>query len=287
MYSKLFFLSIFILFAGCKGKTDKILSVSTFNIRWLGDGENDRVDRSEEEYKLIAEVILDTDSDILALQEIENENALKKIMTHLPDWKYAIEDDGYVLNLAYIYKPEVELQNLGLYKPIKVVENRTRSGLIAKAKKGNFDFYLMNLHFKASSRYDNTPEKKKRSFELRQKQSAALSKWIDSILTFNEQDLIILGDYNDNPKRDWSDNLRPLKDNDNIKFISSDLESCKNPNWDNIDHIVVSNSAHNRYIMGSVGMQNIYAAFPQNEAEKISDHCPVTAVFEVVSDDND
>lgn len=289
MYLKLYFLSIILLLVSCSDRNnDKILSVGTFNIKWLGDGINDRVERDQEDYKAIADIIRESDVDIMALQEIENREALKMIIKHLPNWKYIIEDDGYLLNLAFIAKDDIQLEKVGLYKPFKVLENRTRSGFIAKAKKGNFDFYLMNLHFKATSGYDNTPQKRKQSFLLRQQQSDALDNWIDSILQFSEQDLIILGDFNDNPKREWSQNLASLADNQNISFLTSDLESCKNPEkWDVIDHIVISNSAHKRYLMGSAGMFNFYSSLPENKAEIISDHCPVTAVFNVVPKDND
>ena len=36
---------------------DKILLLGTFNIEWLGEGNNDRKPRVEEDYKNIAEVI--------------------------------------------------------------------------------------------------------------------------------------------------------------------------------------------------------------------------------------
>ncbi|MDC1067742.1 hypothetical protein OAQ99_01135 [Candidatus Kapabacteria bacterium] len=288
MYSKLFFLSFILIICSCGNpQSNQSITIGTFNIQWLGDGINDKVKRSEGDYQRIAQSIEDTGAEIIALQEVENEAALNRILKYLDGWNYIFEKDDYILNLAFIAKNDIKLESIGLYSPLKVLEGKSRSGLIAKAQKGNFDFYIMNLHFKSTSRYDNTAQKKELSHFLRKQQSDVLSAWVDSVLVYKEQDLIILGDFNDNPKRDWSDNLNSLIQNNNINFISSNLESCKNPNWDNIDHILLSKSALKRYLMGSVGMYNINSTMPDKQAKLVSDHCPVTAIFNIAADDND
>ena len=60
--------------------------VGTFNMEWLGDGIDDRIKRSERDYERLAEVIENTNADVLGLQEIENEAALKRIMKYLPEY---------------------------------------------------------------------------------------------------------------------------------------------------------------------------------------------------------
>lgn len=181
----------------------------------------------------------------------------------------------------------VELYNPEQVTSIRVLENRTRPGYAIEGKAGNFDFKMINLHFKSTSRWDDTPEKRLRSFTLRQEQSEKLNDWIISELETSEKDLIILGDLNDNPKRNWSDNLKILKENRDINFITSSLESCKNPNWDNIDHILISKSVQARYVKGSAGMYNFNVIFSINEAKLVSDHCPVIATFNISDPDND
>jgi DNA polymerase V len=57
--------------------------------------------------------------------------------------------------------------------------------------------------------------------------------------------------------------------------------------WDNIDHILLSKSASNRYLIGSAGMYNFKLDFDKKTANKISDHCPVVAVFNIAPEDND
>lgn len=265
----------------------EFVHIGTFNIAWLGDGVKDRVRRRVEDYARIAELIRDSDAEILALQEIENEGALNGLKRYLPGWNFAIADTDGPQNLAFLYKDYIELDTVFTYQAVKV-NKRTRPALIAKAKMGNFDFYLMNVHFKSTSRYDDTEEKRQASFKMRRFQSKAVVNWIDSILSNDiEKDLIILGDFNDNPDRGEKSNISLIVDNNEMNFLTRGLRSCKNPNWDMIDHIIVTNSSYDRYFRNSRRVVSQYSMFNDDEAKRISDHCPVIATFDVRPEDND
>jgi endonuclease/exonuclease/phosphatase family metal-dependent hydrolase len=147
---------------------------------------------------------------------------------------------------------------------------------------------MMNVHLKSTSQYDNTPELKEKSYLLRAQQSRLLDKWVDSILTkTKEKDIIITGDFNDNPQRKNHPTLMALAEDTNLTFTTADMQSCKNPKWDCIDHIVVSNSSKSRIIPNSLHQINIYQILKQKEAESISDHCPVVISFDIQKPDND
>jgi len=267
---------------------DKSITVGTFNIEWLGDGINDRKPRTEEDYKLIAQVISDTDADILGLQEIENEQALLKVLQYLPEYKAEVGELGFQQNVAIIYKHNIYVKVIEEYTPLIIEDTRLRPGLVAEVQKGNFDFIFKVVHFKSTSRFDNTDELRQRSYDLRTEQAEIVSNWADSILSIGkEQDLIIVGDFNCNPLREKNPTLMSIIDYHDLFFITENQESCKNPAWDSIDHIVISTSAKNRKIKHSVYSYNIYDAYNETAVESISDHCPVIVQFEIQSPDND
>lgn len=264
------------------------ITIATFNTEWLGDGSDDTKPRSASDYEKMARIISITEADIISLQEIENEAAMKKLCTYLKDYSYYVCETGGKQNPAYLFNNNLEVRFVGDYSPVDVEVGRTRPGYVVFVRKGNFDFALMNVHLKSTSRYDNTEELKQKSYLLRAQQSRVLSKWADSILTqTKEKDIVITGDFNDNPNRKTNPTLMALAENTNLFFTTSELQSCKNARWDCIDHIVVSNSAKSRIIPNSLHQINFYDILKQKQAESISDHCPVVISFEISKPDND
>ncbi len=264
------------------------VTIGTFNIEWLGDAVDDRVPRSVKDYELIAEFIQRSGADIMGLQEIENEKALEIVLRFLPGWSYKLGSNGGKQNLGVIYKEDIEIESLGEYMSVSVVENKTRPGFIVKAKKGNFDWIMMVVHFKSTSRYDDTPEKKLESYRIRSDQAEVVDNWVDSVLAAgSEDDVIIVGDFNDNPVREKTHTLDSLVFNEHLNFVTTDLKSCKYRFWKVIDHIVISDAAQKRMIKDSEKVMDIYSALPKSQAEKVSDHCPVAAKFDTKMPDND
>lgn len=267
--------------------TTNALVIGTFNIEWLGDGINDRIDRNESDYSRIAKLIEQTDADVLGLQEIENDKALVRLITHLKDYDYKIFPGESNQNNAVIFKRNIAIKKAALYYPIATDSGVTRPGLVFYGKKDSFDWISMVVHFKSTSRFDDTPEKRERSYEIRQRQATVLSKWVDSVhQNSTEKDIIILGDLNDNPERKKS-RLKILDLNDNISFLTRDFKSCKNETWDLIDHIVISKKAKQRNIRSSTFVFDFYSSLNDFEKSKISDHCPVLTAFDLKLPDDD
>ncbi len=264
------------------------ITIGTFNIAWLGDGINDINQREDNDYKNIADIIKNSGADIIGLEEIENEEALSKITEYLDDYSYFVGNESGDQNPAILYKNNIQLKQLKYIYELEVQPDKTKPGLLFEVKKGHFDWLMMVLHFKSTSRYDSTDELQKLSRELRAKQSFALNHWIDSTLSIStEKDLIIVGDFNDYPSRKTNPTLTNLVGNKNIEFLTSDMKSCKYDYLNSIDHILVSPSVKQRYLSNSVRMYNFFNALTSYEAEKVSDHCPVLATFNITIQDND
>ncbi len=290
------FLISLLIFTGLYSCSDKIsinkettITISTFNMEWLGDGIKDQKVRSEGDYRRFADIIKNMEADIVCCQEVENITALNRIIQYLPDFKCTISNGGGMQNVAFLYRNNVNVEVLGDYEQVAIDPKRNRPGYVLKAKSGGFDFLIMGVHLKSTSRYDNTAEKKEESVETRKLQASILNAWADSVISkTNEKDIIILGDFNDAPKRDKYQSLDILYKNTNLEFLTKDLHSCgKYSNSYTIDNIVVSKSALNRYINSSVRTYDITISYTKEQLEKVSDHCPVIVQFDTKEPDND
>ncbi len=264
------------------------LNIGTFNIQWLGDGIEDIVHRENSDYERIAEVIEDCGADIMALQEIENQAALTKVLGFIPEYSGFVLGGEAGQNVGLIYKPGIEVSNIESLPQLIVKPGKTRAGLDLNVKFGEFDFRMLVVHLKSTSRYDSTDEMRENSIIWRRQQVDFINYWVDSLVSNSEEkDYIILGDFNDYPGKLNNSTMDSLINNSGLEILSSGLKSCKDKNWNSIDHIIVTESAAGRYKPKSVRMWNFRSAYPDEEADKISDHCPVIAGFDATAKDND
>lgn len=268
---------------------ENTLTVATFNMEWLGDGIKDQKPRSEGDYRRFADIIKKTQADIICCQEVENMTALNKVLKYLDDFAGSISNCSGAQKVAFIYKKNINVEIVGDYNPVAIDPSRNRPGYVIKVKDGAFDFIMMGVHLKSTSRYDNTAEKKDESVETRKQQAQIISNWADSIITkTSEKDVIILGDYNDGPKRPKYKSLDVLLNNPNLEFLTKDVHSCgKYSDSYVIDNILVSKSALARFIKNSEHTFDITVMFTKEQLDKVSDHCPVIVQFDKKAPDND
>lgn len=264
------------------------IAIGTFNIAWLGDGNDDMIQRTEQDFKNIAHVIEQTKADVLAIEEIENPTALQSVLKYLPDYAFQLGNHGNKQNVGVLYKKEISAGIGFEYLPVATNPERNRPGFVCSFKKGNFDFTLMTVHLKSTSRADSTPELRLAAIENRIQQTGVISHWIDSVLSAGkEQDIFVVGDFNDFPTRDKNPTLTALVNNPNITFVTNNEPSCNRADWKSIDHIVATQTAAKRFVPLSIMPINFNSEFSKEVAEKISDHCPVVARFSVSAPDND
>lgn len=281
----LLFCLMFVVSCGTpQGTTETTVTMGTFNIKWLGDGRSDLVERSDADYLAIADLIIKSKADVLGLQEIENQDALDKVLRYLEDYRGEVLNAGNKQKLAVVYHKAVEVKSLGAYAPLQLDKpNRLRPGFVVGCKKGSFDWVQMIVHLKSTSRYDSTSSLRELSREYRAKQVEALQYWADSVQTAGEPDVVITGDLNDYPQRTRNATLTAMLDAGTMNFVTADLPSCRNKKWHLIDHVVVSESIMSRFVSGSARTENFYEFLTEAEADRISDHCPVVAKFSIVN----
>jgi endonuclease/exonuclease/phosphatase family metal-dependent hydrolase len=272
---RLFILIFVLIFISCQSD-NKYVNIGTFNIQWLGDGEDDNVIRSESDISNIAEVIRLSDADLLGLQEVENEAAMSLLIEKLEDYDYEISNYGSYQNQAVIFKKGIDVRNFRTYYPLKINED-TRAGIVVEINLYGKKINFMSVHLKSTSRYDSTQVLREISYKYRKSQAEILSKWADS-LSERDEYFIITGDFNDNPKRK-STSIGLLENNTDLIFLTDEFTSCKNKLWKSIDHILISKNLKKYYMNGSNRIINTYNMFTDSVAEKVSDHCPVVATF--------
>jgi len=248
------------------------LVVGTYNIQWLGDGIEDNVIRKSKDYMNIAYQIESSDVEIFGLQEIENENAIKNLIEFLPSWNYKFIDNGTKQNLCFIYKSYIKISKIELVENLEVEKNKTRKASIISFSYANEEINIINVHLKSTSRYDDTPEKLQRSFELRNAQAIALNN-ISKMFNDKKRNLIVLGDFNDNPNRNSKSQISILEEN--LYFPTKELKSCKAFYFDCIDHIAINDMLKDNLEPNSQLIIDSKVLFKEEELKLISDHCPV------------
>lgn len=271
MRTLLLVITSLILLTSCGSNNE--ITIGTFNIAWLGDGLDDKEPRTKDDIRNINQVITAIDADILALQEIENSKAIQNIVDTT---KYNIFISSYPKEqkTALIISKKIQVLNTYQLDAISLGNEDLRPGLVAYCKHNGYDFFVGSFHFKSTSRYDDTPFKKSRSFDIRKEQSLILVDEIKKlILDKKDEDVILLGDFNDNPSKNNS-NITALE-NDEFDFLTSDMMSCKYSIWKSIDHIIVSKPIKNKVVASTLAMIDINTMFDENEAKKVSDHCPI------------
>ena len=269
------------------GSPETSVAVGTFNIAWLGDGQDDKQPRTDADYLRIADIIIKSRSDVLAVQEIENESALRRVLRYMDGY------DGFVAalsgpqNVGVIYRKDVRVDSVQTYRPLQLdVPDELRPGLVVRCQKGAFQWVQMIVHLKSTSRYDSTIALTELSRDFRARQVRVLRAWSDSMIASGTKNVLITGDLNDYPQRTKNATLTPLIDNSDLKFLTASLSSCKDHKWHLIDHIVASQGASARFVDGSARTENQFDFLTEEEARGVSDHCPVVVRFSILDQVN-
>ena len=276
---KKIFISIILIFINhaCFEQSTPPLIISTFNIAWLGDNLNDKIPRNTNTHKLITDLISFSNSKIIALQEIENQQALDHIHKYLPNFNTLISSDTNPQKNALLLHKSIKIDTCFDYATLKLNNPKLRPALIADIHIDSIPITLIALHLKSTSRYDSTPSLKAKSKSIRLSQCEILRHICDSLLTLSKN-IIMLGDFNDSPLRK-NNSLAPLINHQQLHCLTHQLKSCKFHFLQSIDHIIISKSLMPYYIDKSARIINQFHALPQVKAHKISDHCPVSVAF--------
>jgi endonuclease/exonuclease/phosphatase family metal-dependent hydrolase len=229
---------------------------------------------------IVKELILRTDPDVIALQEMSSEADFNSLLEKLPGWDgrfYPVLND--VWNLAYLFKTSEITIDDSKTRLILTGDSyafpRAPFEIFVKHRALNISTYLINLHLKCCGGSDN---------EARRRDAA--EKLDNYITTSRPSDpVIVLGDYNDEIDGDtYSSNVFYAFVSAPDEYRFTDMQIAKGsliwwsyPSYpSHIDHIMVTNELFTKIDTTMVLKPD--PCYPEWFA-KVSDHRPVELVL--------
>ena len=255
--------------------TESTLDVITWNIENFPKQNGSTVD-------YLAELIPLLDVDIIAMQEIGDDDYFNQLVGQLNGWRGFRAGGSW--GLAYIYKSEVIINRI---EEIQALDNYnlTRTPLLMELEWGGENVYIINNHYKCCG--NGTIEIEYDDEEYRRLQSSILTKtYIESNL--DSQKVILVGDLNDELNDEESINVFQnfIIDSTNYKFVDMEIAYSSSSNWSypswpsHLDHILITNELFDEFENEGSSVQTIrleeYFDNGWSEYENyISDHRPV------------
>lgn len=272
--------------------TDATFDVATWNLLFFGSTSAGPIDEPLQLAR-VRDVILGTDADLWAVQEVVSANAFATLLTELPGYGGVLADDPAVadgaafydageLKVGFVYKRSVvELASTRITLGDLDYEFAGRPPLEARARVstggGVHDVVVLVLHAKANPEPD--------SWERRAAASAGLKEYLDA--RWPNEPLLIPGDWND----DLDESISTGRDTPYRNFLNAA------PEWvfptaalgaggatsvigfdDVIDHILASDEAMAWYEAGSALVHRVDEHVPRYR-DTTSDHLPVLTRF--------
>ena len=128
------------------------LRVGAWNIAWLGDGDNDIRPRTEKDIEILQDYIDRTDVDVVALQEIENEEAALLIFRE-DEWEVflsnrdASQRTGFAVRKSF--SDRVNIQQQGDYEALQTSQGLRYGTDINIIYPDNTMIRLLSIHLKS------------------------------------------------------------------------------------------------------------------------------------------
>ena len=257
--------------------SEDTLDVVTWNI--------ENFPKEDQTINYVSRFINDMNVDIIALQEIENQQAFNSLINQLSDnWSgYRVSSDNGWGKLSYL----INIDHLEIIEsPYTILDEYEyyfayRPPYVVHIKFNNEEYIIINVHFKCCG--DGQLENNDWDEEFRRlKSSEYLKAYIDN--HFSDDNVIVLGDFNDDIAEDEDNNIFINFINDIQNYYFSDMHIAEGassewsfPSWpSHLDHILITNELINPnlevktlkldyYISGGGGTYDRY----------ISDHRPV------------
>ncbi|PVY43197.1 T9SS-dependent choice-of-anchor J family protein [Pontibacter virosus] len=296
------------------------LDIVSWNLEWFGADKDDRgselgPDNEELQFANAKKALQTLDADIVAFQEIANDEAMASLMAELPAYDFVRSDVH-----SYSWDPSRNLVPQKLYVAYKkdVVKVKSQKVLLHKlyqdvlagtatlpdypAAQTSFwasgrlplmveleatvngvtqQIYVVNLHTRANSGTNVTPYNQRKYDVQVLKDSLAAQ--------YPNVNLVMLGDMNDDVDisvvNGLPSTLNPFVQDENYKALTYDLSVAGGYTYAGgsfqsfLDHIIVSKSLVDEYIEESVAIENQLLSLIPSYRNTTSDHVPVSARF--------
>ena len=246
--------------------TESTLDIITWNI--------EQFPKNNLTVSYLAELIDSMNVDIIAMQEIWGDGAsvsFENLKTKLDGWDGSRKSSG----LAYLYKTELIFNRLS---EIEELNDILRTPYLLSINIDGENIFIINNHLRANYNDGNWDE------DERKEALGKLEEYINQFLP--EENVILLGDLNDELNDSMNVFQNFINDSTNYKFVDMDLAYGSKANWSypgwpsHLDHILITNELFDEFDNEGSSVQTIrleeYFDNGWTEYENyISDHRPV------------
>ena len=253
--------------------TDETLDIVSWNI--------ENFPKIDSTIELLAPIIDSLNVDIFALQEITSSNALNELASHLSNWDAIIGPSHYGQRNAYLINTNT-ISNTNDYEILNDAPNEpfTKFPFVLEFTFSNINFIIINNHFKCCGNgnidYGNYNDEEYRRLYAMQ----LIKNYIDE--NHNTDNVIILGDLNDELVDDQNVFELIIDDNENYLFTDLDIAQNSNEYWSypswpsHLDHIIITNELFLSHLnTETILIENYLENGFSNYEQYISDHRPV------------
>jgi len=252
--------------------SDTTFEVITWNVENFAKQDNVTVDS-------MVSFINQLSVDVICLQEIEDYNYFQGLVNQLESYSGHRENTAFrSINLAVLYLNDLEMISIDeIY--IDDWWSFPRSPQIIHLHWNSYEIILINNHFKAND--DGSEDENRRSSA-----SQRLDEYVVS--NFPDENVIILGDLNDDLTEPANDNVfwNFISKTEEYLFVDMDIASGSDDYWSfptwpsHLDHILITNELFETFERSKSVVQTFriedYMNGGWNKYELyISDHRPV------------
>lgn len=263
------------------------LKIASWNIYWLTEESNGNNTRREGDYRHLRRYAKSLDADIIALQEVENEQAAFRVFG--PDYMYyfAGRKGGGQQRTAILVRkmPGIQVDAANSYYPLNVGGN-LRQGVDLIIRSGSARLRLMNVHMKSGCFEEDISSSTAKDCAKLAGQLPALERWVD-LRAEEPVPFMLLGDFNRRLSVEASRNypgdlLTELNDKHptqyaDLKIINEGAPKCWNGRFDAyIDYLLVDPRAAKMVVPGTFSELVYNERSYEDEHKKLSDHCPIS-----------
>tara|TARA_B000000475_G_scaffold261670_1_gene246521 strand:- start:338 stop:1204 length:867 start_codon:yes stop_codon:yes gene_type:complete len=246
--------------------SNQTLDIITWNIEWFPKHENT--------ISYVSDFILTLSPDIVALQEISDQYSFDFLIESLGEGWVGFRDNTDYQELSYI----INLDQINLVEqPYTILDEHEyyfayRPPYVLNIEFNNQIFFIIDIHLKCCDGSENR----------RMASAQYLKNYVD--MYHDDDNVIILGDFNDELTDPPNENVFLNFLNDSVNYFFTDLyiaEGSSNnwsfPNWpSHLDHILVTNEVLDFDIITNTIKLDNYMIGGWNKYDNyISDHRPV------------
>ena len=243
----------------------------------------------------VAEIIQNLEMDIIAIQEVDNINYFEQMVDGLNMYEGYLESEWFA-GLAYIYNPEV-IQINDLYEIYTTSEYWSafpRSPMVMDFNYNDHRIIVINNHYKCCGdgilNMSDSGDEETRRYQA----NLLLKTYIDE--NFSSENVILLGDLNDDIAETTQNNVFQMFIEDSQNYLFADIEIASGtsanwsfPNWpSHLDHLLITNELFSEFENENSEVKTIkiddYLTSWSEYDQNISDHRPVALKLDLDSD---